>query len=50
MEPARMGLILDSSLIIASERRGQRVWDILEHVEGLKVRKQEETVCLQFSR
>ncbi len=25
-----MGLILDSSLLIASERRGQHVWDILE--------------------
>lgn len=28
-----MGLILDSSLLIASERRGQRVWDILERVK-----------------
>ncbi len=27
-----MGLILDSSLLIAGERRGQRVWDILERV------------------
>jgi hypothetical protein len=50
VEPARMGLILDSSLIIGSERRGQRVWDILERVEGLKVWKQEDTVCLRFSR
>ncbi len=25
-----MGLMLDSSLLIAGERRGQRVWDILE--------------------
>jgi tRNA(fMet)-specific endonuclease VapC len=25
-----MGLILDSSLLIAGERRGQHVWDILE--------------------
>jgi predicted nucleic acid-binding protein len=31
-----MGLILDSSLIIASERRGQRVWDILERVQALQ--------------
>ncbi len=31
-----MGLILDSSLIIASERRGQRVWDTLERVQGLQ--------------
>ncbi len=29
-----MGLILDSSLLIAGERRGQRVWDILERVRG----------------
>ena len=29
-----MGLILDSSLLIASERRGQRVWDILERVRA----------------
>lgn len=28
-----MGLILDSSLLIASERRGQHVWDILERVK-----------------
>jgi tRNA(fMet)-specific endonuclease VapC len=27
-----MGLILDSSLLIAGERRGRRVWDILERV------------------
>jgi predicted nucleic acid-binding protein len=27
-----MGLILDSSLLIAGERRAQRVWDILERV------------------
>jgi len=27
-----MGLILDSSLLIAGERRGRRVWDILEGV------------------
>jgi tRNA(fMet)-specific endonuclease VapC len=31
-----MGLILDSSLLIASERRGQRVWDILERVQSLQ--------------
>jgi predicted nucleic acid-binding protein len=31
-----MGLILDSSLIIAGERRGQRVWDILERVPALQ--------------
>ena len=29
-----MGLILDSSLLIASERRGQRVWDILERARA----------------
>lgn len=29
-----MGLILDSSLLIAGERRGQRVWDILEHAKA----------------
>lgn len=29
-----MGLILDSSLLIAGERRGQRVWDILERVQA----------------
>ncbi len=31
-----MGLILDSSVVIASERRGQRVWDILERVQALQ--------------
>lgn len=31
-----MGLILDSSLLIASERRGQRVWDILERVQAIQ--------------
>ncbi len=31
-----MGLILDSSLLIASERRGQRVWDILERVQAFQ--------------
>jgi predicted nucleic acid-binding protein len=29
-----MGLILDSSLLIAGERRAQRVWDILERVQA----------------
>lgn len=29
-----MGLVLDSSLLIAGERRGQRVWDILERVQA----------------
>ena len=29
-----MGLILDSSLLIAGERRGQRIWDILERVQA----------------
>jgi tRNA(fMet)-specific endonuclease VapC len=29
-----MGLVLDSSLPIAGERRGQRVWDILERVKA----------------
>ncbi len=36
-----MGLILDSSLLIASERRGQRVWDILERIQA----SQGETEC-----
>jgi predicted nucleic acid-binding protein len=31
-----MGLILDSSLLIAGERRGQRVWDILERVQAVQ--------------
>jgi predicted nucleic acid-binding protein len=31
-----MGLILDSSLHIAGERRAQRVWDILERVQTLR--------------
>jgi tRNA(fMet)-specific endonuclease VapC len=29
-----MGLVLDSSLLIAGERRGHRVWDILERVQA----------------
>jgi predicted nucleic acid-binding protein len=29
-----MGLILDSSLLIDGERRGQRVWDILERLRA----------------
>lgn len=29
-----MGLILDSSLLIAGERRGQCVWDILERAKA----------------
>ena len=29
-----MGLMLDSSLLIAGERRGQRVWDILERAKA----------------
>lgn len=29
-----MGLILDSSLLIAGERHGQRVWDILERAKA----------------
>jgi antitoxin (DNA-binding transcriptional repressor) of toxin-antitoxin stability system len=33
-EPSRMGLVLDSSLLIAGERRGQRVWDVLERVQA----------------
>ncbi|HKO05783.1 MAG TPA: PIN domain-containing protein [Candidatus Acidoferrales bacterium] len=36
-----MGLILDSSLLIASERLGQRVWDILERARA----SQGETEC-----
>ncbi len=36
-----MGLILDSSLLIASERHGQRVWDALERVRD----QQGETEC-----
>ena len=31
-----MGLILDSSLLIADERRGQRVWDILERAKAFQ--------------
>ena len=31
MEPARVGLILDSSVVIAGERRGRTVRQILEH-------------------
>jgi len=31
-----MGLILDSSLLIAGERRAQRVWDILERVQAVQ--------------
>ena len=29
-----MGLILDSSVLIAGERRGESVWDILERVQA----------------
>jgi len=29
-----MGLVLDSSLLIAGERHGQRVWDILERARA----------------
>lgn len=29
-----MGLVLDSSVLIAGERQGQRVWDILERVQA----------------
>jgi len=36
-----MGLILDSSLLIAGERRGRRIWDILERVRTV----QGETEC-----
>ena len=28
-----MGIILDSSILIAAERRKESVWEILEHVE-----------------
>lgn len=31
-----MGLILDSSLLIAGERQGQRVWDILERAKAFQ--------------
>lgn len=31
MEPARVGLILDSSVVIAGERRGHTIRQILEH-------------------
>lgn len=34
MEPARVGIILDSSVIIAAERRGHSVSQILEQVYG----------------
>jgi tRNA(fMet)-specific endonuclease VapC len=31
-----VGLILDSSLLIAGERQGSRTWEILERVQGLQ--------------
>ena len=33
MEPASVGIVLDSSVIIAAERRGHTVREILEHVK-----------------
>ena len=30
-----MGLILDSSILIASERRRDTVWDVLQRVEAV---------------
>jgi hypothetical protein len=30
MESARMGVILDSSILIAGERRRDSVWEVLE--------------------
>ncbi|HKM49511.1 MAG TPA: PIN domain-containing protein [Terriglobales bacterium] len=35
MESARMGVILDSSILIAGERRRDSVWEILERVEAV---------------
>jgi predicted nucleic acid-binding protein len=35
MEPALLGLILDSSVIIEAERKGQTVEQLLEHVKQL---------------
>jgi predicted nucleic acid-binding protein len=35
MEPALLGLILDSSVIIQAERKGQSVEQLLEHVKQL---------------
>ena len=34
MEPARVGIILDSSVIITAERRGHSVRQILEQVQA----------------
>ena len=34
MEPASVGIILDSSVIIAAERRGHTVREILEQVKA----------------
>ena len=34
MEPARVGIVLDSSVIIAAERRGRTVREILEQVKA----------------
>ncbi len=34
MESARIGLILDSSVLIAGERRRDSVWEVLERVES----------------
>ena len=34
MEPSRVGIILDSSIIIAAERRGHNVLQILEQVQA----------------
>lgn len=36
MEPSRVGIILDSSVIIAAERRGHSVREILEQVKAVK--------------
>ena len=35
MEPALLGLILDSSVVIEAERKGQSVEQLLEHVKQL---------------
>ena len=35
MESARIGVILDSSILIAGERRRDSVWEVLERVEAV---------------
>ena len=35
VEPTRMGVILDSSILIAGERRRDSVWEVLQRVEAV---------------